>query len=276
MKLKIWLFSLLVIGLFSCRSVPKDIAYLQDADNYMQSKDSLAKKSAYEATIKQNDHLLITVSSPIPDQTQVAQFNLPMNTILAPGDVKIIQSQAIQTHIVDVNGDINFPIIGKVSVAGLSQSAVIQVLTEKIALYLPEPIINLQIISYKVTVLGEVLQPGPIEVTNGRMSILDALGAARDMTIYGDRRNILLIRDNKGERELHRLDLTQASIVDSPYFYLQQNDVIYVEPNKTRKRESAFGTGENYSATILSVSLTAVSVLITLAGFLLSNLPKKN
>ena len=268
MKLKIWLFSALVIGLFSCQSVPKDIIYLQDVDSYFQSQEHLAKKIVYEPIIKQNDQLLITVSSPIPDQTQVAQFNMPMNTAMAAGDARVSTSLSIQTYIVDINGDINFPVIGKISVARLSQSAAIQVLTEKIAAYLPEPIINLQIVEYGVTVLGEVLQPGRIEAINNRITIFEALGAAKDLTIYGDRRNVLLIRENNGEKELYRLDLTQASIINSPCYYLQQNDIIYVEPNKTRQRESTFGKRESFNINILSISLTAVSVLITLMSLI--------
>ena len=268
MKLKIWLFSAVLLGLISCQSIPPNLAYLQDMESYMQSKEYAEEVFVYEPTIKVNDNLLITVSSPIPDQTQVAQFNLPMNTALSSGETRIIQAQAIQTYIVDVNGDINFPIIGKIPVVGLLRSEVIRRLTKEIEVFLPEPIVNLQIITYRITVLGEVGLPGRMEAINGRMTIFEALGAARDITIFGDRHNVLLIRENKGKKELHRLDLTQASIIDSPYYYLQQNDVIYVEPNQTRKLESSYGRRENYNIAMLSVSLTAVSVLITLAGFL--------
>ncbi|MDR1682454.1 MAG: polysaccharide export protein [Candidatus Symbiothrix sp.] len=274
MKLKIWLFSAFLSLLLSCQSVPQDIAYLQDLDLYLQStRDSL--QTDYEAKIKHNDQLLITVSAPVLDQSQVAQFNLPMNVFLTPGETTVFQSQAIQTYTVDTKGDIHFPVVGKISIAGLKRSEAANLIAEKISAYLPDPIVNLQIISFKVMVLGEVLKPGQVDVSDGRLTILDAIGAAQDMTIYGDRTNVLVVREQNGHKEIYRLDLTKASIIDSPYYYLQQNDVVYVEPNKTRKRESRFGSGENYTATILTVSFSAISVLVTLAGFVVNTLKQK-
>jgi polysaccharide export outer membrane protein len=220
----------------------------------------------YESTIKSSDQLLITVSSPVLDQTQVAQFNLPINTFLTPGTTQISQSMAVQTYIVDKEGDIHFPVVGKIRLGGLKRSEAIALIAQKVSEHLPDPIINLQIISFKITVLGEVIKPGPILISDERVSIFDALGAAGDMTIHGDRKNVLLVRDNNGSQELHKLDLTQADILTSPYYYLQQNDVVYVEPNATRKKESKFGVGENYTLSILSISFTAISVLVSFIG----------
>jgi polysaccharide export outer membrane protein len=251
----------------SCRSIPKDIAYFQDFDEYAKTHN-LAEFANYEVSIKNNDQLLISVSSPVLDQTQVAQFNLPMNTFLAPGETTIFQSQAIQTYTVDKTGFIHFPVIGKIQLAGLTRSQAVELITRKVSEYLPDPIVNFQIISFKVTILGEVFKPGPVDVGNERISIFDALGAAGDLTIYGDRRNVKLIRDNNGVQELYRIDLTKSDIFNSPYYYLQQNDVIYVEPNATKKRESNYGTGESYTLSIVSISFTAVSVLVSFLGIL--------
>ena len=267
MKFKFWLLIVPTIFFFSCRSVPTDIAYFQDFDEYIktyQQQDS----SQYESIIKNNDRLFISISSPVLDQTQVAQFNLPVNAYLTPGETSVAQSSAVQTYTVDKNGYIHFPVVGQIQLAGLTRSQAVETITQKIMEYLPNPIVNLQIISFKVTVLGEVLKPGPVPVTDERISIFDALGAAGALTIYGDRRNVILIRDNNGAQELHKFDLTKSNLLTSPYYYLQQNDVVYVEPNPTRKKESKFGKEENYNISILSLSFTAVSVLISFLGIL--------
>ena len=257
MKIRFLLFGSFVVFFFSCRSVPKNVAYLQDFDRYIQMVHPDAS-SAYDAIIKSNDQLTISVASPVLDQTQVAQFNLPANTVLVPGETFIMQSPVLQTYTVDPQGDIHFPVLGKIRLAGLTRSQAVDLIAQKVSDYLPNPIINLQIISYKITVLGEVFKPGPVEVPDGRVSIFDALGAAGDLTIYGDRRNVLLIRDNKG---IHKFDLTSVDIFNSPYYYLQQNDVIYVEPNDTRKTESKFGIADNYRLSIITISLSTLSVI---------------
>jgi polysaccharide export outer membrane protein len=267
MKLKILFFPAVVVFLFSCRSVPTDIAYFQDFDTYIQ-QNRPENSSQYESTIRSNDRLSISVSSPVLDQTQVAQFNLPLNTHLAPGETTVAQSAVVQTYIVDKDGYIHFPVLGKLKLAGLTRSQAVELIAEKVSDYLPTPIINLQIISFKVTVLGEVFKPGPVEVKDERITIFDALGAVGDLTIYGDRRNVILARENNGVKELHKLDLTKAEIFNSPYYYLQQNDVVYVEPNNTKKKESHFGAGENYTLSILSISFTAISVLVSFLGLM--------
>jgi polysaccharide export outer membrane protein len=268
MKLRYILFSIFAVFLFSCRSVPTDITYFQNYEEYVKTRN-LNNDSQYELKIKSNDQLLIIVSSPVLDQTQVAQFNLPANAYLSPGESTTTLSQTLQTYLVDKNGYIFFPVIGKIQVGELTRSQAVELLTRKISEYLPEPIVNLQIVSFKITVLGEVRSPGPISVRNERMNIFEALGAAGDLTIYANRRNVILMRENNGSGEFHKLDLTQADILSSPYYYLQQNDVIYVEPNDTRKKESKYGAGESYTFSVISISFTAISVLMSLYGIFL-------
>ncbi|MDR0864702.1 MAG: polysaccharide biosynthesis/export family protein [Candidatus Symbiothrix sp.] len=263
MKLKFWLFSILTVFLLSCQSVPQDVAYFQDFDKYAQ-QGYANNYYKYEPTIKNNDQLLISISSPVLDQRQVAQFNLPMNTYLAPGETTVMQSSAIQTYTVDTEGYIHFPVIGKIKIAGLTKSQGIELLENEVSQYLPSPIVNLQIISFKVTVLGEVLKPGPVEVTDERVSILDAIGAVGDLTVYGDRKNVKLIRDNNGVKELHTFDLTKSDIFNSPYYYLQQNDVVYIEPNKTRKTDSTYSSSKSYELSTISVILSSLTALSTI------------
>ncbi|KAA6302316.1 MAG: hypothetical protein EZS26_001429 [Candidatus Ordinivivax streblomastigis] len=262
MKLKFWILSLPTLFLFSCQS-PKNIAYLQNFDTYLQSQ-SAEENVDYEAKIKCNDRLLITVSSPVLNQEQVAQFNLPMNTYLTPGQTTLFQSSAIQTFAVDKDGAINYPVIGMIQIAGLRRSEAVELIKEQVAKFIPDPIVNIQFISFKVTVLGEVARVGQIEVHDERISIFDALGAAGDLTIYGDRRHVNVIRENNGKKSLQQLDLTQSSIFTSPYYYLQQNDVVYVEPNKTRKKDSRISSNDNFVLSVYSISLSTISLLVTL------------
>jgi len=260
MKMKFLFFPVLIVCFFSCRSVTNDITYLQDFDRYMQMAH-LDTFPIYDARIMSNDQLTIMVTSPVLDQTQVALFNLPAITFLAPGEINIAQSQAIPTYVVDTQGDIYFPNIGKTRLAGLTRSQAVDLITEKVSTYLPDPIINLQITSFKVTVLGEVNRPGLVGANDSRMTIFDVIGAVGDLTIYGDRRNVLLIRDNNGVRDYHKFDLTSSNIFNSPYYYLQQNDVLYVMPNNVRKSDSKFGQAKNYRMALISLSLSSLSVL---------------
>jgi polysaccharide export outer membrane protein len=268
MRLKFLLLSVFPLLLFSCMTTPKNVAYFQDLDKYQQKLRS-EESYSFEPVIKINDHLLITVSAPIVDQESVAQFNLPMTTFLTPGETKSTPSTAVQTYVVENDGSINFPVIGKIHLSGFTKTQAIEQITKLVSDYIENPVINLQIISFKVTVLGEVLKPGTIEVKDERISILDALGAAGDLTIYGDRENVLLIRDNNGTIEHVKFDLTKADLFSSPYYYLQQNDVVIVEPNKTRKLESKYGAADSYRNSLFSISFTAVSVIVSFLGIIL-------
>jgi polysaccharide export outer membrane protein len=262
MKIRFLLFAALAVFVLSCRSIPQDVVYFQDIETYMKASHPEALR-AYDAVVKNNDQLMITVSSsaPLIDQSQVAQFNLPANTYLSPGEVSTTQPMSLQTYVVDPEGSINFPVTGKIRLAGLTRSQAVDLIAQKVSEHLPDPIINLQIISYKVTVLGEVFKPGPVEVKDGRVSILDALGAVGDMTIFGDRRNVILIRDTNGVIEYHKIDLITSDIFNSPYYYLQQNDVVYVPPNDTRKFDSHFGQADSYRMSVISLVLSTLSVL---------------
>jgi polysaccharide export outer membrane protein len=265
MKIRFLLFALSAILLVSCQSVPKNIVYFEDFNDLTQKEVDFHK---YEPTIKSNDQLMISVSSPVLDQTQVAQFNLPMNSSLAPGGT-VVQSVALQTYTVDKDGYINFPVIGKIQLEGLTRSEAIGLMTGEISKYLETPIVNLQIISFGVTVLGEVARPGRVSVSNERISILDALGSVGDLTIFANRTNIKLVRDNSGVKEFAIIDLTRSDLFSSPYYYLQQNDVLIVEPNDTRKKASKFGAAESYQISMMSLGFTAVSVIVSFLGLLL-------
>ena len=123
--------------------------------------------------------------------------------------------------------------------------------------------VNVQIVNYKSTVLGEVVRPGTVAVTNDHISVLDALGRVGDLTINANRKNVLVIRDQDGKKEFARLDLTDPAIFASPYFYLTQNDVVYIEPNKAKRKNARYSAAQQYSITVFSSILSAVSVITT-------------
>jgi len=245
-------------------SVPKDVAYFQDLDKYKQNIRLENVLAAYEPIIKKHDELLITVSAPTLDQSKVAQFNLPMTSYLTPGTETITtvqQSLSVQTFTVDHDGMITYPVIGRITLAGLKKSQAIDHIKKLVSDYCDDPIITLKIISFQVTVLGEVLKPGTIPVNKEKISILDAIGAANDLTIYGDRKNVLLIRENNdGSLDYIRFDLTKSDLFTSPYYYLQQNDKIIVEPNKTRQLDSKYGVADGYKFSIYSMVFSAISI----------------
>ena len=259
--MKINLFSLIcfIILLSSCQTTPKDITYFQDIDKYTQNIPSVQKN----LFLKEKDRLIITVSSPTKNQELVAQFNLPANAYLTPGTTTVSQTSNLQTYTIDNEGYIDFPVLGRLKLAGLTKEEAIASIKSQVSAYVSTPIVDVQVLSFPVTVLGAVNSPGTVFARNEKMTILEAIGAARDLTIYGMRENILLIRENEDGREYKRIDLTKSEILSSPDYYLQQNDVIIVEENDTKKRTSRFGASENYQLAIMSVIFTAVSVVMT-------------
>jgi polysaccharide export outer membrane protein len=261
MKNKIVFLFFAVVLFFSCQSVPKDITYFQDLDRDGGRSVTELNYIEYEPRIKNSDVLMITVSSPTLNQEEVAQFNLPTTSYLAPGEKVSVQSTTLQTYIVDNDGIVNYPVIGKVKVGGLTLASAVDTITNRVAEYIENPIVNMNILSFKVSVMGEVRNPGTVVVENSRISILDAIGAAGDLTIFGNRKNVRLIRDNNGKLETVYLDLTSKELFSSGYFYLQQNDVIYVDPNNTRKKDSKYGQSEYYKLSVIGTVTGTLSLI---------------
>ena len=267
MKLKIYLILIIPVFFFSCMTPPKNVAYFQDFDKYKQNTMIENNLVTYEPIIKKFDELLITVTAPVLDQVKVAQFNLPMTAYLSPGmeeksSSSVQQSPAFQTYTVDHDGAINYPVIGRITLAGLTKSQAIEQIKKLVSDYCDDPVVTMKIMSYQVTVLGEVLKPGTVPVSQEKISILDAIGSVGDMTIYGNRNNVLLIRENiNGMLDYIRIDLTKSDIFSSPYYYLQQNDIIIIEPNKTRQLDSKYGTADGYKFSFYSMVFSAVSIV---------------
>ncbi|MDR0834549.1 MAG: polysaccharide biosynthesis/export family protein [Candidatus Symbiothrix sp.] len=262
MRLNYILFVALALLVCACQSTPKDIAYFQDLEQYIKNNPHTQLNA--RPVIKYDDQLSIIVSAPVLDQELVAQFNLPTTSLLSAGSTTLSSTPNLQTYTVDSEGFINFPILGRISLAGKTKMEATQYLTTLISKYVTDPIVNLQFVSYQVTVLGEVNSPGPVSSGTGRLTILEALGAANDLTIFGNRKNVLIIRENNGIKEYGFVDLTKSAVFSSPYYYLQQNDVVVVESNDTRKKNSNFGSAENYQLSVYSMVLSTISIIATI------------
>lgn len=245
----------------SCTSYV-NVPYIQNPEVVNSFKDSLP---LYDAKIMPKDLLSITVNT--SDPQAAAPFNLtvqtPQNATLAV--VNTTTTPSLQQYLVNNKGEIDFPVIGRLKVGGLTKNEAEDLIREHLKNYLKEvPIVTVRMANYKISVLGEVQHPGTFTVSNEKVNILEALAMAGDMTVYGVRDNVKLIReDATGKREIIQLNLNNAEIVVSPYYYLQQNDIVYVTPNKTKAKNSDIG-----SSTSLWVSAT--SILVSIASLVVN------
>ncbi len=258
---KTFLYLLIAIPflLGSC-AMNKKIPYFRG----LESTDSVVGVSQHEARIFPDDMLSITVSGIDPEA--VAPFNLPVVAYLSPNSDKLYQTPTFQPYLVDVNGFINFPVLGKVKIGGLKKSEALTHLKSLLDVYLKDPIITMQFMNYKITVLGEVARPGSYTINNERITLMEALGLGGDMTVFGRRDNVLLIRENSGgSKAFVRIDLNSTDLLSSPYYYLQQNDVLYVEPNKTRL-SSAASVNVSLYLSALSTLASMVTVIVALVN----------
>ena len=247
------LLILIIVALSSCTS-SKEIIYFQDEPVSNLETINLTSDIVY----KPNDLITINVSALDPET--VKPFNLPVitNTIssLRPqGDIKM------QTYIVDINGNIEFPVLGSIKVGGLTRIQATLMLKERISEYVTDPIINIRLTNFTVTVLGEVNNPGSYTIEDEKISLLEAIGLAGDLTIHGKRENVFLIREDNGVKRFTKFDLTSINVINSPSFYLEQNDVVYVEPNPAKIRSASYN--QNYI-----VIISAIGTLATIAAIL--------
>lgn len=251
-------FAVLCMTLGSCGS-SKQIAYFQNADSLSYA----ASKGLFDAKIMPKDLLTITVST--TDPKAATPFNLSVtNTLNATGYLST-GAGSLQTYLVDNDGFINFPVVGQLKVGGMTKRQSENYIRDKILPYMSKtenPIVTVKMASFKVTVAGEVKAPGVFNVDQEKISVIEALARAGDLTIYGKRGNVLLIReDATGEKSVHRLNLNDANLINSPYYYLQQNDYLYVEPNSVQAKNSAIGSSTTIWISVVSI-LTSVASLV--------------
>ena len=248
--------------LTSCHTSKENLTYF--ANLSPEQTSGTIEGGSYEITIIPDDELVITVTSLTPDAT--APYNAPLAAISNRAEKQeATRQQTLQTYKVDQNGYISMPIIGKIKAAGLTTNQLCKQITDKVAQNVIDPYVRVQLLNYRVNVLGEVKSPGAIKVVKERYSILDALAEAGDLTPYGRRENVLLIREENGQRVYHRLNLNDAATLSSPYFYLRQNDVVYVEPNNVLKSNSRYSQDNGYKLSVISTIVSAASVIASLA-----------
>lgn len=262
MKIKsFFLLGVFTLILASCTSY-KQVPYLQDPAvvNAIQEAQPL-----YDAKIMPKDLLTITVNTTDPEAA--APFNLTVQSSINAGrTTSLTQQPVLQQYLVNNEGNIDFPVLGRLNVGGLTKTEAEDLIREKLKPYLREtPIVTVRMANYKISVLGEVAKPGTFTVSNEKVNVLEALAMAGDMTIWGIRNNVKLIReDATGKREIIFLNLNDADIVTSPYYYLQQNDILYVTPNETKSKNSDIGQSTSlwFSATSILVSIASLLVTI--------------
>lgn len=225
-----------ISNVFSSCSSPKNITYFQDVPDTIQQK--IVNQATYLTPKIQVDDIL-QISIQTLDANSSALFNQQAGNGFPATGITSVSGQATQPantngYLVDADGNVMLPLLGKVYVKGKTTSDVRTQIQLKAAEYYKEPVVNVRFANFKITVLGEVTRPGTYVMPNEKVTLLDAIGMAGDLTIYGKRENILLVRDADGKKEFVRFNLNESKVFSSPYFYLQQGDMVYIEPNKSK------------------------------------------
>lgn len=244
---------IILLMVFSSCGSRRNMVYLQ--------QDSIKINTLYEQyvpKIQVNDILTIVVTAADPKVT--APFN-PLSTMTSNSLTQQVDMALRPTYTVDNKGDITLPMLGKVNVLGLTRIQAIEKIRTELEQYIKDPGVNMNFNNFRVSVLGEVARPGSFIMPTERVTVLEALGMAGDLTIRGVRHNVLLIREADGQKTMHRLDLTSQKTLNSPYYYLAQNDVIYVEPNQAQINNSKLGANSNIIISVASLLITVISVL---------------
>jgi polysaccharide export outer membrane protein len=252
------LLIVLCIVLFASCGSRKNLVYFQDEPISDQNLSEL--NNNYEIRYKSNDILTIDVSALNPET--VSAFNLPAVGFDTSNNIGNQPAILRQTYLLDSQGNIEFPVLGTLKMSGLSRAEATIMLKEKIGEYVNEFIVNIRLINFTITINGEVNRPGNYTVQGERISLIQALGLAGDLTIYGKRDNIFLIREIDGKKKYAKYDLTSINVVNSPVYYLSQNDIIYVEPNNARIKTSTFNPNTG-------LVISAVSTLATISAIFL-------
>ena len=258
----------LLAGLVSCNpETYKKINYLQDVDE----DASMSMKINKGIIIQPQDQLSIIVTS--RDPKMAVPFNLSVATYYTGTEMGAAGgNQRITGYVVSNDGDIDFPSLGNLHVAGLNRWELQDLIKDKLADsgLLRDAIVTVEFLNFKVSVLGEVTAPGTYTVTGDKITILQALALARDLTIYGQRENVKVIREQNGKRQIYTMNLTNSEIFNSPAYYLQQNDVVYVTPSQVRAgqgeiNENYFKSG-SFWISLASISMTTINFIIALSN----------
>ena len=257
-------FSILavVLALSSCSSV-KDIVYFQ---NKLVDQPEMIGKHA-GVVIQPKDMISIVVSSKNPELA--AMFNLPVITYQAGSEVSQLSgyNQRLMGYVVDNDGMIDFPVLGEIKVVGMTRWELADMIKKMLIEggYLSDAVVTVEFLNFKVSVMGEVQNPGTFTIEGDKVTVLQALALARDLTIFGRRDNVVVIREHEGNRVIYEINLTDVDLFKSPAYYLQQNDVVYVQPNEVKTRQS---TTDDKTLRISSIALSSGSLLVSMVTLL--------
>lgn len=248
--------------LTSCAST-KDIAYFQ---NKMVNQPEMVDEHA-GIVIQPKDMLSIVVSARNPELA--AMFNLPVISYQAGSEITSMSSynQRLMGYVVDNEGYIDFPVLGRLKVAGMTRWELAEMIKDKLVKegYLTDAVVTVEFMNFKVSVMGEVTSPGTFIIEGDKVTVLQALSLARDLTIFGRRDNVSVIREQNGQRTIYEIDLTDVDLFKSPAYYLQQNDIVYVQPNDIKARQS---TTDDKTLRISSIALSSGSLLVSIVTLL--------
>ncbi|MDR2690764.1 MAG: polysaccharide biosynthesis/export family protein [Dysgonamonadaceae bacterium] len=279
MKLKYLSFIFFMVLLFSCKSVPDDLIMFKDLTQGRNLTGTFVNTENSKAVILPGNVLRIVVSSGnVMDAKTYDQFNLLPITPSTPAvsaSSGASGEMEFQTYTVDEKGEIDFPKFGKIKVQGLTHFDLEALLLEKLKPHMSDPVVRVSITQNYVKVLGEVEEPGLIEIENRHnYSVVDAIAEAGGITAVGDRKRVKLIREENGRLESVILDLTSSDIFTSPYYYLKQNDILVIDMNSTRRKDAQYGTSDNYKLAVISTIVGALSSTLTIIFLLLDRVSK--
>ena len=258
----LWLL-LLPFLLTACQSYKK-VPYFQNVEvvNEVEQQEKL-----YDAKIMPKDLLTIVVSCTSPELAIPFNLTVASNAGIAVSTSSYVTTQPVlQPYLVDNEGNINFPVLGELKLGGLTKREAEQLIIDKLKPYMKEtPIVTVRMVNYKISVIDEVTRPGTFTISNEKVNLLEALAMAGDMTVYGLRDNVKLIReDANGKQQIVTLDLNKAETILSPYYWLQQNDIVYVTPNKAKARNSDVGNSTSLWFSATSILVSIVSLLVNI------------
>jgi polysaccharide export outer membrane protein len=245
------------VVLSSC-NLYKKVAYFQDiSPRVSDTARNISSAVFSDPLIQPNDILQISILTLDPQANTIfSSTNLisfptqPASSYFPPST-----GQSVPGFMVDKNGMVELPVIGRVKVAGLTTSAIRDTIHGRVANFYKDPVVNVRFANFSITIIGEVKQPATYVIPSERVSIIDAIGLAGDLTIFGRRENVLLIRDSSGQKQYIRFDLTSAKTISSPYFYLRQGDLVYVEPNKQKSTSTDYMRTRNIALAASAISL---------------------
>lgn len=261
-RLATWVLLAVMVMVAAACSSTKDnnLAYFKNLPEAINGQLEAAQPA--RVALQVDDEIAVTITSSAPEATAI--FNAPLANSSVRGDLVVQGNPKLMAHVVDQQGYIELPVLGKINVLGKTTDEVEQAIRERVAATVRDPYVNVQLLSFYVDVMGEVKQPQRIKVDKKQFTVLDALATCGDLTEYGLRDGIVVIRHEGAQTTYHHLNLADTQIFNSPYFYLQQNDVVYVAPNRIRIDNSKYNQNNAFKLSVISTVVSAVSVVASL------------